>query len=40
MDSSKFRALGWQPKIDLHSGIQQTYAWFLEHQGSYKALEK
>lgn len=40
MDSSKFRALGWKPKIDLQTGIQATYAWFLEHQGSYKTLKK
>ncbi len=36
MDSSKFRALSWEPKMDLLSGIQQTYAWFLEHQENYK----
>ena len=38
MDSSKFRSLGWSPKIDLEKGIKSTYKWFLEHQNSFKQI--
>ena len=31
MDSSRLRALGWTPRIDLASGIAGTYRWFLEN---------
>ena len=31
LDSSRLRALGWQPDIDLHSGLRCTYRWFLTH---------
>ena len=30
-DISRIRATGWEPKIDLETGIRQTYAWFCEH---------
>ncbi len=29
MDSSKLRSLGWTPKIDLETGIRETYDWYL-----------
>ena len=29
MDSSKIRALGWEPRITLRDGIAATYRWFL-----------
>ncbi len=29
MDSSRLRALGWQPAVDLRDGIRQTYEWYL-----------
>ena len=29
MDSSKFRAIGWQPSIELLAGVQSTYKWYL-----------
>ncbi len=32
MDSSRLRALGWAPAIPLRSGIESTYAWFLDHR--------
>ena len=37
MDSSKLRALGWEPKISLLAGLQKTYHWFLEHQEEFKS---
>jgi GDP-L-fucose synthase len=34
LDVSRLRALGWQPKIPLDTGIRQTYEWFRQHQAS------
>ncbi len=34
LDISRLRALGWQPAISLHDGLQATYRWYLEHQPS------
>ncbi len=31
MDSSRFRALGWKPEIELKDGVHQTYHWFNEN---------
>jgi len=31
LDVSRLSDLGWQPRIPLKSGIEQTYAWFKEH---------
>ncbi|WP_067738972.1 GDP-L-fucose synthase [Novosphingobium naphthalenivorans] len=28
MDSSKLQTLGWSPKIDLETGLKQTYEWY------------
>jgi len=36
MDSSKLRKLGWAPKVDLETGIRNTYAWFLDNQDILK----
>lgn len=36
MDSSRIRALGWEPKIDLAEGIQRVYDWFLANEDSYR----
>lgn len=30
LDVGRLRALGWFPRIDLKTGIAQTYAWYLE----------
>jgi GDP-L-fucose synthase len=30
LDSSYIASLGWEPKISLESGIQDTYRWYLE----------
>jgi len=31
LDVSRMAGAGWKPRIALREGIQQTYAWFLEH---------
>jgi GDP-L-fucose synthase len=31
LDSSEIKKLGWTPKIDLETGIQQTYKWFINN---------
>jgi len=31
LDISRIRALGWQPKIALKQGIEQTYAWYCRN---------
>jgi GDP-L-fucose synthase len=32
MSADRLRALGWQPRIDLSSGIASTYRWFKQHR--------
>lgn len=34
MDSSKMRALGWAPKIDLRTGVAKTYQSFLKEMAT------
>ena len=29
LDVSKLKGLGWQPKISLEEGVEQTYNWFI-----------
>jgi len=31
LDVSRMAALGWRARIDLESGIRQTYAWYRDH---------
>lgn len=31
LDVSRLQALGWTPKIDLETGLAETYAWFTEN---------
>ncbi|MEQ8654931.1 MAG: GDP-L-fucose synthase [Kiloniellales bacterium] len=38
MDVSRLTAMGWQAKIGLTDGIEQTYRWFLEQLGDGVAL--
>ncbi|MCT4683887.1 MAG: GDP-L-fucose synthase, partial [Roseicyclus sp.] len=32
MDVSRLRDMGWQARIDLREGIEETYRWFLDHE--------
>jgi GDP-L-fucose synthase len=32
LDNSKIFELGWTPRIDLRTGIAQTYEWYLEKE--------
>lgn len=34
LDSTGIRALGWQPRIDLMTGLQETYGWFCRNERS------
>ncbi|WPL11520.1 GDP-L-fucose synthase [Thiorhodovibrio litoralis] len=36
LDVSRLRDLGWQAGTGLRDGLQQTYAWFLEHQDNFR----
>jgi GDP-L-fucose synthase len=38
LDVSRLHALGWRHTIELRSGIEQSYAWFLEHQATARGL--
>ena len=31
LDSTRLRATGWRPRVNLRDGVTSTYAWFLEH---------
>ena len=34
LDSSKIRATGWAPRIDLDTGLRTTYRWYLENMAT------
>lgn len=38
MDVSRLSAMGWDAQIDLHDGLAQTYAWYLEQLASGAAM--
>lgn len=37
LDTSKINSLGWTPKTELLSGIEQTYRWFLDNTDHLRA---
>ncbi len=36
LDSSRIREFGWEPKITLDRGVQDTYQWFLDNYNSLR----
>ena len=38
LDTTRISVLGWEPRIHLEDGIRSTYAWFLEHRKTLRAL--
>ena len=36
LDVSLLKGLGWESKIDLMTGLRETYKWFLVNQGAYR----
>lgn len=32
VDSSKLRALGWEPRVDMETGLRETVAWYSDHR--------
>ena len=36
LDVSRLNAAGWQAKTDLKTGIEQTYAWFLDNSDAIR----
>lgn len=36
LDSSRMKAVGWIPKIDLLDGLSSTYKWFLENSENFR----
>jgi GDP-L-fucose synthase len=39
LDTSRLTSLGWQPKIKLRTGIEDTYAWFKEHVAEARLVD-
>ncbi|MFL9831777.1 GDP-L-fucose synthase [Flavobacterium sp. ST-87] len=39
MDVSKMHSIGWKHRVNLESGIQKTYDWFLENIENFKIKE-
>jgi len=38
MTSAKMKSQGWEPRISLKEGIDNTYRWFLANQENYRSL--
>jgi GDP-L-fucose synthase len=36
MSVERLTALGWQPSITLEDGLREAYAWFTDHETSYR----
>jgi GDP-L-fucose synthase len=37
MGVSRLKALGWEARVPLREGLEQTYAWFLQNQSTLRA---
>jgi len=38
LDVTRLEQLGWQAGTELQKGLEQTYQWFLDHQGRYRTV--
>ena len=38
LDVTKLRATGWAPKVELDTGLRDTYAWFLDQLAAQETL--
>ena len=38
LDTTRLTGTGWMPKIDLDTGLRQTYQWFLDQQAAHADL--
>jgi nucleoside-diphosphate-sugar epimerase len=38
LDVSRLATTGWTPKIDLDTGLRETYRWFLQQQAASLTL--
>ena len=39
MDTTKIRRLGWEPRIDVAAGIEETARWYAEHEPWWRPLK-
>ncbi len=39
MDSSKLRALGWEPQFDFDAAMQETVRWYVEHKDWWRQIK-
>lgn len=40
LDTSKLKALGWEAKTSLQSGLEQTYSWYVENESLISDLTR
>jgi dTDP-glucose 4,6-dehydratase len=40
LDSSKLRALGWEPQIDFDTGFEQTVRWYQQNEWWWRPLKE
>ena len=36
LDNSRLESLGWTPQVSLRDGLASAYAWFVEHEDSFR----